>query len=368
MRDKRSIDEISTEELERILAIRRREERMSRFRRYQEGGRVVPVPHDSLVSVDRAPVQHEVTVNIPSPVEPSSYDLTQDVPRFDDEFVEEVSAYVSSEPAFIDEDRGGSSSTVTIVKERSALQKKVFSWSLLLLEVVMIGGLAIILYRAFSGLGDIQENTDRTQQELSQAIARGRATASPTPILSVANYVLPGGHTPPDENGQSRFNQEELNRFVPDNVRPAIERQLLYAPIVSEPQLSNDPVTLDVPAIGISNASIVGGDHWEALLQGIGHRVDSGRPGTNQNVVLIGHNDIYGEVFKELPELRPGDEIFIHDNSGRVYTYRVREGRRVEPTDVWVLDPNLGAQVTLITCYPYRVNTYRWVVVADLVK
>jgi sortase A len=46
----------------------------------------------------------------------------------------------------------------------------------------------------------------------------------------------------------------------------------------------------------------------------------------------------------------------------------VRESRIVKPTDVWVLDPNLGAIVTLITCHPYRVDTRRLVVFAELVQ
>jgi len=43
----------------------------------------------------------------------------------------------------------------------------------------------------------------------------------------------------------------------------------------------------------------------------------------------------------------------------------------VEPTEVWVLDQSLGQETplaTLITCYPYRVNTHRMVVFAELVN
>src|SRR5688572_4781228 len=42
MRDKRTVDELSIEELERILAIRKREERQGKMKRMERAGRVVP--------------------------------------------------------------------------------------------------------------------------------------------------------------------------------------------------------------------------------------------------------------------------------------------------------------------------------------
>ena len=41
MRDKRPVDELSVEELERILAIKRREERQQSMARMQRTGRVI---------------------------------------------------------------------------------------------------------------------------------------------------------------------------------------------------------------------------------------------------------------------------------------------------------------------------------------
>ena len=50
------------------------------------------------------------------------------------------------------------------------------------------------------------------------------------------------------------------------------------------------------------------------------------------------------------------------------YIYIVRETRIVEPTETWVLNPTDFAMTTLISCYPYRVNTQRIVVFADLME
>lgn len=369
MRDKRPVDELSIEELEKILAIKRREERMSRFRQHKDDRRTVNVPSMPVPANQNQiqPVQHERAADVPAPTEPVSYDLTVDAPQFEDDLavIEEETHYVSEEPAFVED--LAPKRVIRLPDGQKSRRQKALELGLLALEIIFIGALAIILYRAFVGLESIQENTNRTQQELSQAIAQGRVTPSPTPILNVGNYILPGGHTPPDANGQSEFNYDELDN-VPDNVRPAIEREVRSNRVISQPELPSDPIAIDIPAIDISNATIVGGDHWYALQQGIGHRVDSGRPGTDQNVVLTGHNDVYGEIFKRLEELQVGDEFYIRDNSGRQHTYRVTFSDDVAPTDVHVLDPNNGVGATLITCWPYRVNNRRWIVQAALVE
>lgn len=380
MNDKRSVGELSVEELERILAIRKREERMTRYRR-QDDGRTLPMPPPDQQGVpsltspqNRQLMQHERASAVPAPVEPLTYDLTEEVPHFEGD---QLPVPVTKEPTFIDDvapQFGENHRKPKTIDHRNrdkgakSTQQKILSWALLLVEIGFVAGLAIVLYRAFTGLENIQDNTNRTQQELNAAIEQGRIQPSPTPILSAANYIIPGGHTPPDENGFSVFNLNELESFVPENVRPAVRREMLAPPAVELQTLPNDPVSIDIPAIGINNATIVTGDHWDALKAGIGHRPDSGRPGTGRNVVLTGHNDIYGEIFRYLTDLENGDEIRIRDASGRIYTYRVTRSFNVQPTDTWVLDPNLGNQVTLITCYPYKVDNERWIVFADLIQ
>jgi sortase A len=369
MRDKRPVDELSLEELEQILAVRRRQDRMNRFRQSAEDDRRLTIPTSSV------PMQHERAVDVPAPLAPVTYDITRDAPRFDDDpeaVVNHTPVYVSDTPTFVDEDIFPKEMPLAHRRQSQpevlSTRRRVLNAALLGLEVVIIGALAIVLYRGFIGLQNIQDNTSQTQRELAAIQQQGRVTPSPTPILSVANYVLPGGHTPPDENGLSAFNLLEIEAYVPENIRPVVSRQLFVPPAFNVQPLSNEPVALDIPAIGISNVTIVKGDSWEALKAGVGYSPGSGLPGTNQNVVLTGHNDIYGEIFRYLEDLERGDEIHIRDASGRVHTYRVRQTEIVDPDAVWVLDRNLGAQVTLITCHPYQVDTQRLIVFADLVQ
>ena len=48
------------------------------------------------------------------------------------------------------------------------------------------------------------------------------------------------------------------------------------------------------------------------------------------------------------------------------YRYLITAKQIVEPTEVRVLAPTTKPVATLITCYPYMVDTHRVVVVAEL--
>ena len=121
---------------------------------------------------------------------------------------------------------------------------------------------------------------------------------------------------------------------------------------------------IQVPALGIDRP-IVQGDDWDQLKKGVGQHLGSGLPGQDGNLVLSAHNDIYGEIFRNLDRLTPGDEIIISTDRQN-YTYVVRELQIVEPTEVWVMSPTEYPSATLISCYPYLINNKRIVVFADL--
>jgi len=103
------------------------------------------------------------------------------------------------------------------------------------------------------------------------------------------------------------------------------------------------------------------GDGWEELKQGVGQHIGSGLPGQAGNLVLSAHNDIYGELFRRLDKLQKGDEILILTQDS-TFTYVVTGTKIVAPTEVDVLEPTAEATITLISCYPYLVDTKRIVV------
>ncbi len=88
--------------------------------------------------------------------------------------------------------------------------------------------------------------------------------------------------------------------------------------------------------------------------------------------MLNGHHNIYGEVFRYLNALKPGDIITLESETRR-YQYIVaqtmtlpEEGQPVairQENARWIL-PTDDERVTLVTCWPYLTNTHRLVVIA----
>jgi len=132
-------------------------------------------------------------------------------------------------------------------------------------------------------------------------------------------------------------------------------------------------VGLTIPRLGIQAAPVYdrGLDAARNLPIAPGYAVThyqfSAPIGTRGNAVLYGHDDIEGKIFRSLPLLQPGDRIFV--NVGRhPATYEVTGSQIVAPTDVAVMAPSATAMLTVISCYPYDVDTQRIVVRARLLS
>ncbi len=365
MRDKRPVDELSIEELERILAIRKREERRKRLRRYDDRGRRLPVTltDDAPPAPEPAlpPQQHEAALAVPPPEPPITYDLTDELPRFEDENDDDLALPVRPRRA---------EPPAALVPGAKAHPRGRSAWDKLLLAIEVVGVTGIVLVLAYGGYLIATENRridalDQKSAEIQQEAAALRASPTPRPELTInlAEYVLPGGHySPTDSTRAGEFNLDEL----PASIRPAAETQLTAPRAALPTPHPSSPTRIVIPAIDV-DAAIYGGDDWYALQKGVGHYLNSANPGDSGNMVLTAHNDVYGEIFRYLEDLDTGDEVRIQADSGKWYTYHVRETHVVEPSDTWVLGHQNQPTVTLITCHPYRVDTHRYVVFADLV-
>jgi LPXTG-site transpeptidase (sortase) family protein len=112
--------------------------------------------------------------------------------------------------------------------------------------------------------------------------------------------------------------------------------------------LKDDGLTrLSIPIISF-DAVVVEGTSNRALLLGPGHLQDTPKPGDSGNSVISGHRDTF---FRHIHELEKGDQILVQRN-GKTFHYEVTGKHIVQPTDVSVLKPSKGAELTLITCYP----------------
>ena len=223
------------------------------------------------------------------------------------------------------------------------------SWAdriLLAVEVIAILGLIGI---ALSGLGILQDLNAEFAAALEQP------TMAPTPLVMAV--VLPSGHTPPDTDGNTRPNEAE----IPDHLRPMVQ-SIKDLPI--PPSSPEQAIRIQIPALNV-DAPIVQGDGWEQLKKGVGQHLGTPNPGSIGNMVFSAHNDVYGEIFRYLDQLQPGDEILVFTQQ-RQYTYVVSGTQVVEPTQVEVMAATTEPTTTLISCYPYLKDKQRIVVFANL--
>jgi sortase A len=219
--------------------------------------------------------------------------------------------------------------------------------TLLLVEVGAVLGLVVIL---LSGLGALRE----LNAEVGAALEG--PTPQPTPLMRAV--VLPSGHTPPTAPGGAQPNESE----IPESLRPFVES----LPVVGLPTPGPEQArSLFIPTLWTSSAPVVQGDGWEQLKKGVGQHLATADPGDSGNMVFSAHNDIFGELFRDLDQLKPGDEIRV-TTATREYVYRVTGTEIVEPTDVHVMEATARPTLTLISCYPYLVDNKRIAVFAEL--
>jgi sortase A len=292
MKDRRSVDDLSIEELERVLAEKKRAAREARLDQFRQSGRAVRVPVGALPEADLTAAR---------PARP---------PR--------------------------------------RLARRLFDYFLLIVEVGAVLGLVYVLYNGSTVLAQLN-------RDVAAAVAQAVPTFTATPLVTAV--VLPSGHTPPTSPGGSQPNDSE----IPASLLPLV--QSLPAPVIPT-QGPNQALRIVIPAINV-DSQVVQGDGWEQLKKGVGQHIGSTDPGRTGNMVLSAHDDIFGEIFRYLDKLQPGDEVQIYTAS-QIYTYIITSSKLVAPTDVSVMNATKHPSATLISCYPYLVDKQRIVVFADL--
>lgn len=123
--------------------------------------------------------------------------------------------------------------------------------------------------------------------------------------------------------------------------------------------------TLDVPAISIKKMPIYHGTNELVLNEGLGHYEPSSIPigGKNTRAVISGHSGLENQVlFSNVRNLQVGD-IFYINILGKRLAYKIESMDEVLPKEVdKVKIESNKDMVTLLTCTPPGVNTFRLLV------
>ena len=178
--------------------------------------------------------------------------------------------------------------------------------------------------------------------------------------------------------------EQDAHSGEPMEYAPTLTEQVLSqaADDVDFPGMIPDRVVipsifLEAPIIPVHYKDVeVGGTiyhQWRVPAEfAAGWQDESALLGVSGNTVLNGHHNAYGQVFKDLVELKIGDEIWVYSGE-QEFRYQVAAKvllpERGQPLDIrqenarW-LAASRDERLTLITCWPAESNTHRVIVVA----
>lgn len=150
----------------------------------------------------------------------------------------------------------------------------------------------------------------------------------------------------------------------------------LATPVMPD-RLEIPRIEVDIPVVelGWSRKTDRSGQifsEWDVAEYAAGWHKNSARLGEPGNMVMSGHNNILGAVFRELDQLKQGDDVLVWADN-RQYRYAVEQvvvvpeeraplEQRIENAR-WI-GPFDDDRLTLVSCWPRNNNTHRIIVVA----
>jgi sortase A len=205
-------------------------------------------------------------------------------------------------------------------------------------------------------------------------------TATPTPTVDVPPPLMP------DTAGPAPT--ASVSVLITPTLEADTETEPASAPAKLETQsgpgpASQPPDRIVIPDIDLDSSIVPigwyiieqGGQQfsvWQVADYAVSWHKTSAYPGHGGNVVLNGHHNIKGEVFRYLVDLEVGDRILLYTGD-LVYYYAVEQRlilkEKGEPAEVrrenakWIA-PTESEQLTMVTCWPYTNNTHRLVIIA----
>lgn len=155
------------------------------------------------------------------------------------------------------------------------------------------------------------------------------------------------------------------------------------------PEFVKQPTLLEIPSLTLKTGVDGLGWHaetdkngvvfgqWDQLFGVAGWHKNSAFPGDPGNVVISGHNNMDGSIFRDVWKLTKNDLVYVYANEQR-FTYQVDRviimpesgatDAQKATTASFIRQTEDNSRLTLVSCWPPENNTHRVFVVANFVE
>lgn len=219
-------------------------------------------------------------------------------------------------------------------------KKKKHSFLMVFAVTMITAGFLVLLYPI---VGNYLANRERSQAET----AYDRTLEEMTETEKNTQYEL-----------AKKYNHYIFEKQKGKNPEPAVYKSILK-------NRSGVMGTIDIPAIDIKEMPFYHGTAYKTLDKGLGHFEPTSIPigGKNTRSVITGHSGVKNQVlFTDVRNLTEGDLFFINI-LGKRLAYQIDSFEEILPNEVEKVKITPGKdQVTLLTCTPPGINTYRLLV------
>ena len=219
-------------------------------------------------------------------------------------------------------------------------KKKKHSFLMVFAVTMITAGFLVLLYPI---VGNYLANRERSQAET----AYDRTLEEMTETEKNTQYEL-----------AKKYNHYIFEKQQGKNPEPAVYKSILK-------NRTGVMGTIDIPAIDIKEMPFYHGTSYKTLDKGLGHFEPTSIPigGKNTRSVITGHSGVKNQVlFTDVRNLTEGDLFFINI-LGKRLAYQIDSFEEILPSEVEKVKITPGKdQVTLLTCTPPGINTYRLLV------
>ncbi len=260
------------------------------------------------------------------------------------------------------------------------MQPKPRNLSLVLLGSAFLVSLAVALYGSYflfwnvsADLAVSETSSVMPTPNVNEQTGAERSTAMPivTQLQAVVTEDVSQRLTPttiPVEDWVSLVFSGYTNPQPPAPEVGHLAVEVFGGALPVEIEIGSIAVSSPIVPVGWSNNS-TGANSWDSPENAVGFAINSAAPEAQGNTVLYAHNNVLGQVFRDLDQLRPGNLIVVRTDDGNVWEYLVEDVVVFDESDVdmtqrwanlreWFASSD-SSQLTLMTCWPYTGNSHR---------